>query len=301
MKFNHAIRAPGLALLAGFCLFLLAPATYAVVKDVGIVDGNGNSLANTRVTIVFPDGTEQVEESDDNGMLVFDFPSDGNYRIRHSGGEQTVTVTGAGAAASSGGFLAWSWDPFSFIPASDTGGYLGAGFSYNDHGDVLSANNDGSLSNISDDDNGFGFGIIGGYFFNEWVGVEGGYLDLGEADFTSESDGSGISWVAGDVATDFDADGWLFALVGRWPITERFALLGRLGLFSWETTETFTENGVVTEVDKNSDSDAFYGLGFEYDIGVGDKWVLRGDIAQTEVDDDGDTVNMGSVSAVRKF
>lgn len=300
MKCNHEIRTWGLVLLIGFGLFLLAPVTHAVVKDIGIVDGSGNSLANTKVTIVFPDGTEQEGESDDDGMLVFDFPSDGNYRLRHSGGQQTVTVTGAGAAAGSGGFLAWSWDPFSFIPATDTGGYLGVGFSYNDHGDVLSANNDGSLSNISDDDTGFGFGIIGGYFFNDFVGVEGGYLDLGEADFTAESDGSGDSWVSGDVATDFDADGWLFAVVGRWPITERLALLGRLGLFSWETTETFTENGFVS-IDKNSDSDAFYGLGFEYDVGVGDKWVLRGDVARTKVDDDHDDVNMGSVSAVRKF
>ena len=232
--------------------------------------------------------------------MIFDFPSDGDYQVQYPGGEQTVTVSGAGAAVGTGGFLTWTWDPFDNIPATNYGGYADVAISYNDHGDLLSANNDGSLSNISNDDSGVGFSVLGGYLWRGLVGAEVGYLDLGEADFAAESDGSGNSWVAGDVATDFEADGWLFAVVGRWPITERFALLGRLVIFAWDTTETFTENGFVS-VDKNSRSDAYYGAGFEYDLGVKDKWVLHGDFAQTEVDDDGDTVNMGSVSAVRRF
>jgi hypothetical protein len=53
--------------------------------------------------------------------------------------------------------------------------------------------------------------------------------------------------------------------------------------------------------DKNDGTVASYGLGIEYDAGTPDKWVLRGDLARTEVDDDGDAVNMATASVVRKF
>ena len=78
------------------------------------------------------------------------------------------------------------------------------------------------------------------------------------------------------------------------------AILARLGAFVWETTETFTENGFVS-VDKNDGTDAHYGLGFEYDIGTPDKWILRGDVARTEVDDDGNGTNMANLTFAWKF
>ncbi len=282
--------------LLGLLLTFMAPSGHAVVKNVSLTGSDDSSLANTRVTIVFPDGSEQQEETDDKGVLIFDFPTDGDYSIRYPGGEKTVSVTGAGATASAG-ILAQMGN---ILPTTNVGGYVGFGVGYNDHDDVLSANNDGSLSNISNDDSSTGWSVIGGYFFNDWVGLEVGYLDLGEPDFTADSDGSGDSWVAGEVSTDFEADGWLFAIIGRWPITDQLALLGRLGWYAWDTTETWTENGFVSS-ESDSGSDAYYGVGFEYDVGTPDKWVIRGDIAQTEVDDDGDTVNMLSASAVRKF
>ena len=56
-------RAQGiLAMLLGVFLVLFSPATLAVVKNVSIADGEGNALANTRVTIVFPDGTERKKK-----------------------------------------------------------------------------------------------------------------------------------------------------------------------------------------------------------------------------------------------
>ena len=39
-----------------------------------------------------------------------------------------------------------------------------------------------------------------------------------------------------------------------------------LGIYAWDTTETFTENGFVSE-DKDSGTDAVDGLGAELDVG----------------------------------
>ncbi|MGI9343688.1 MAG: outer membrane beta-barrel protein [Gammaproteobacteria bacterium] len=287
---NRLREIVSLSLLTLF-LTLFSPATHAVVKDIQITDTNGKSLPNTKVTIVFPDGTQREEESDDDGVLYFDFPADGDYELRHSGGTQTVNVTGAAIAAAK---------MSDAVPATNYGFYAGIALGYADHGDMLESNDDGSLSNVSSDDSDLMWNIAAGYLFNDWVGVEVAYLDLGEADFTAESDGSGISWVAGDVGTNYEADGWLFSIIGRYPLTQRWAILARLGAFVWETTETFTENGFVS-VDKNDGTDAYYGLGFEYDIGTPDKWIVRGDVARTEIDDDGNGTNIASVSFSRKF
>ncbi len=97
MKETSKLHQRYLALFVAICMAMAIPAAYAVVKNVNIVDTQGQSLANTKVTIVFPNGTEVEEETDDDGMLIFDFPSDGDYSINYPGGQMGVTVTqGAG-------------------------------------------------------------------------------------------------------------------------------------------------------------------------------------------------------------
>lgn len=73
-----------LALAMSACLALLIPSAYAVVKNVTVVNEDGQALANTKVNIVFPDGSEVEEETDDDGMLIYNFPNDGDYVIKHS-------------------------------------------------------------------------------------------------------------------------------------------------------------------------------------------------------------------------
>ena len=90
-----------MALLVAICIAIAMPAAYAVVKNISIVDNQGNSLANTKVTIVFPDGTEVEEETDDDGMLIYDFPGDGDYTVNYPGGQMAVSVAG--------GIPTWVW------------------------------------------------------------------------------------------------------------------------------------------------------------------------------------------------
>jgi len=46
------------------------------------------------VAIVFPDGTEVEEETDDDGLLIYDFPDDGDYVINYPDGSMKITVGG---------------------------------------------------------------------------------------------------------------------------------------------------------------------------------------------------------------
>ena len=77
------------------------------------MNSDGDALANTKVTIVFPDGSEVEEETDDDGMLIYDFPEDGDYVINYPDGSMTVAV--------SGGIPVWVWV---------AGGVAAAGITY---------------------------------------------------------------------------------------------------------------------------------------------------------------------------
>ena len=131
-----------LALMLAISLALFVPAAFAVVKNLSIVDGEGNSLANTKVTIVFPDGTEVEEETDDDGMLYYDFPDDGQYTVKYPGGQMavnvkagglttgqwvgaglaTATIIGVGVVASDSGTKSSDSSSSSYSPPSDPGG-----------------------------------------------------------------------------------------------------------------------------------------------------------------------------------
>jgi len=101
MKGASKLRERTLALLMAICMAMAIPAAYAVVKNISIVNSQGTALANTKVTIVFPDGTEVDEETDDRGMLIYDFPGDGDYMVNFPGGQIAVNV--------SGGISTWQW------------------------------------------------------------------------------------------------------------------------------------------------------------------------------------------------
>lgn len=101
MSNTTKIRERSLVLVVAVLLALMTPMTYAVVKNVTVVDSGGKPLGNTKVTIVFPDGTEEEEETDDKGMLIFDFPGDGEYMIKYPGGSMPVSV--------SAGVPTWAW------------------------------------------------------------------------------------------------------------------------------------------------------------------------------------------------
>lgn len=142
--------------------------------------------------------------------------------------------------------------------------------------------NGGSISSISEDDDDTSFSALIGVKVNDYFAAELEYIDFGNTNMKATSSGE-ESWNAGPIKTDLDADGWLLAGVASYPITDHFSVFARLGMLWCDTTEKFTETGLISK-ENNSGRDAYYGGGIKYQTGP---WQLRGEIARTEIDDDG--------------
>jgi hypothetical protein len=164
------------------------------------------------------------------------------------------------------------------------GGSAGMG-AYQKHVD---ANDDGSLTNIHSDDSGMNWNLRLGFQFR-YGGLETGYMDLGKADMKARSSG-GTSWSAGDVTAGVKSHGWLWTAFARYPITERWAALLRLGGFTWQSREDFTETfGPSSQTDNGTS--ATLGFGLEFDPGKLQHIVLRTEYDHFVVDADDLPVN----------
>ena len=115
------------------------------------------------------------------------------------------------------------------------------------------------------------FRIVGGWRFNEHFALEAGYHDFG--DFEQQIDVNGTP-----VTVSLSADGFTFAAAGSLPVSERFSLTGRLGMFFWDgnaeinsvsysLTETFAFTGDFTRYDLEEAQSNVYSMGFLYSFG----------------------------------
>ena len=84
----------------GLISFYVPPAS-AVIQNITVVDSTGEPVRSTTVTIVFPPGitneqgeSEEERDTDPAGLLIFDFPGDGEYMIKYPGGHMTYVVRG---------------------------------------------------------------------------------------------------------------------------------------------------------------------------------------------------------------
>lgn len=94
-----------------------------------------------------------------------------------------------------------------------------------------------------DDDKDVWQGLLG-YKFNEWVAVEGSFIDFG--DYGSDVAGA-------------DTDGYTAAIKGILPLSERFSLYAKVGQL-WSETE-YNLGGISNEYD---DESLFVGAGLSY-------------------------------------
>lgn len=131
---------------------------------------------------------------------------------------------------------------FAQAPSPDSGFYGGLGI----------GRSDSNLAGATDSTDS-AWKAFGGYQFNKYFAVEGGYIDLGKASVF------GLS---------FDSKAWQAAAVGSLPITPQFALTGKLGLARTETD--------VSLFGTDHNNDPTYGLGLRYDFnrqfGVRGEW-----------------------------
>jgi OOP family OmpA-OmpF porin len=118
-------------------------------------------------------------------------------------------------------------------------------------------------TSISDDDRDIGYKLFGGRKFNKHFAVEGGYFNLGKFGFTANTTPPGsLVGTAKFQGVNLDA-------VGILPMTQKFSLLGRLGLTYTEAKDTFSGTGAVTVTDPNpkkSEGNYKVGFGVQYDL-----------------------------------
>ena len=138
--------------------------------------------------------------------------------------------------------------------AQDKGFYAGAGVgqSFVDEGAY--------------DDEDTAFSVFGGYQFNKYFALEGGYADFGKI----ESKG----------APDLEADTAYLTAVGSLPITDKFSAYAKAGFHRWNLDSELP--GVVGN-DDDSGSDPTYGVGVQYRFT--DHVALRGEYSRFEVED----------------
>lgn len=118
-----------------------------------------------------------------------------------------------------------------------------------------------TATSIADDNRDTGYKLFGGYQYNRYFALEGGYFDLGKFGFLA------TTVPAGTLSGNIRLKGMNLDAVGILPITDKFSAFGRVGLNYAEARDTFTGTGLVTVVNPNPskrDTNAKVGLGLQY-------------------------------------
>lgn len=118
------------------------------------------------------------------------------------------------------------------LKSPDSGFYIGGGLGRTD------SDQGGAIDNKDN-----AWKAFGGYQFNRYFAVEGGYVDLGQVSLPGAT---------------LDSKAWQGSAVGSLPLTEKFALTGKLGLAQTETR--------VSGFGSDDNTDPTYGLGLRYDF-----------------------------------
>jgi OOP family OmpA-OmpF porin len=129
-----------------------------------------------------------------------------------------------------------------------TSGLLGEGF---------------TVTSISNDERHFGFKAFGGYEFNRYFALEGGYFDLGRFGFTADTN------PAGSLRGDIKINGVNLDAVGSVPISEQFSVFARAGLNYADAKDTFVGTGSATVANSSPHKSAAnykFGFGAQYDF-----------------------------------
>jgi OOP family OmpA-OmpF porin len=152
--------------------------------------------------------------------------------------------------------------------ADDSGWYLGGNVGKSratiDDANITSNLLTGGLTvspPISDRDSDTGYKIFGGYQFNKYLGLEGGYFDLGTFGFTANTT------PLGTLNGELKLKGLNLDLVATLPITHKFSVFGRAGVTYAETSDAFTGTGSVYVLNPNPstrESNYKYGAGLQY-------------------------------------
>ena len=211
---------------------------------------------------------------------------------------RNVAAVGCLAAAALAAPASFAQDPGWYV-----GGSIGRSAATIDDGRITSglAAEGLATTSISDRDRDTGYKLFGGYQLNRNFAVEAGWFDLGKMGFTATTSPPGTLDGEGRF------DGVNLDLVGTLPVTDRFALLGRLGVANVRTRGTFSTSGAVLLPYSGSNpsarhTDLKFGGGVAWRLTQA--WELRAEAERFHVDDSVGNrghIDLFSVSVVYRF
>lgn len=101
-----------------------------------------------------------------------------------------------------------------------------------------------------------GFGLLGGYKFNDFVAVEAGFHIASGFDVSATFNGV-------NVKSDLDYNSYSLGSAWRYPIGERFALTGTVGYHFWDVEANVSAGGAGISASRDG-SDLYFGGGLEF-------------------------------------
>ena len=121
--------------------------------------------------------------------------------------------------------------------------------------------------------------LFGGYQFNRYWGVEAGYFNLGKFSYSA-------NMPTGQLNGRYEIEGVNVDLVAYMPLSQRWALSGRVGAQYAETRGSFSGPGLLPAAAgtrSQQDTNAKVGLGLQYEISP--SVILRGEAERYRVKD----------------
>ena len=115
------------------------------------------------------------------------------------------------------------------------------------------------------DETDIGYKLLAGYMFNKYLGVEGGWVDLGKFTYSASFTGP----VAGTMKADIKASGFNLAAIGALPISDSFSVFLKVGTIDASLKGTATATGSGTSATgsvKDTSWKGNYGIGVMYNF-----------------------------------
>lgn len=156
-----------------------------------------------------------------------------------------------------------------YARAQDSGWYLGANVGQSrakiDDTRITSGLLGSGLgvTTLQDHDKDTGFKVFGGYEFNRWFSLEGGYFNLGKMGYTA------ATLPGGTLEGQIKVQGVNLDAVLNIPLTEKFSVFGRAGVIYADAKDTFSGTGAVVVVNPSPSEKGTnykYGGGLQYDF-----------------------------------
>lgn len=174
--------------------------------------------------------------------------------------------------------------------AQKTGFFVGGAVGRLDYNIDTSPQATGGLNVTSKDEKETGWKVYGGYQFNKYIGVDVSYVGLGT--FSAKGTTSGLPFTA-----NVKTNGLALALVGTLPVSDNFAVFGRIGGIRTKSKATGTVSTVqITDSDYTNGS--LVGVGLRYNFTP--QFALRLEAERFGLGD-GDSANFYSLGAQYTF